>query len=314
MNTKTIPEIAILLCTYNGQAYLNEQLDSIATQTYPYWALWVSDDGSKDDTLSILTKYKSKWSTDRLSIKQGPQKGFATNFLTLSCREDIQAEYYAFCDQDDIWEVDKLQNALRHLETIPANMPALYMSRTLLVDADNHPLGLSPHFHFPPSFIHALTQNMATGNTMIFNHAACLLLREAGKDVSVVAHDWWLYLLVTGVGGKIFSETNPTLRYRQHNNNVVGMKTHWLARMVRLRTLINVCQGKFRAGNDRQLKALLKMNAKLTPQNRQILKKFMKTRNQGLFNRLLGFWQIGIYREPLWSHLGLIIAAIFKKI
>ncbi len=211
MNQSAIPEVAILLCTYNGQRYLSDQLDSVAAQTYPNWVVRVSDDGSQDDTLSILTEYRSKWPNGRLSIAQGPAKGFVANFLSLTCNADIQADYYAFCDQDDVWEADKLQRAVDWLQGVPEGVPALYCSRTQLVDADNNSIGFSPLFSKPPSFANALTQNVASGNTMVFNHAACALLREGGKDVEVVAHDWWLYLLVSGVGGKVFYDTYPSL-------------------------------------------------------------------------------------------------------
>ena len=314
MNRSVIPEVAILLCTYNGQQYLSAQLDSVASQAYPHWFMWVSDDGSQDDTLSILAEYRSKWPNECLSIVHGPRKGFVANFLSLSCRPDIQADYYAFCDQDDIWEANKLQKAVDWLQTVPADVPALYCSRTRLVDADNHGIGCSPLFEKPPCFAHALTQNIASGNTMVFNHAACTLLREAGQAVAVVAHDWWLYLLVTGVGGRVFYDATPTLRYRQHSGNLVGMKTHWLARFLRLRTLRDVWRGAFRAGNDRQMQALQQQRVTLTLGNQVILDRFIVARSRWLCPRLLGFWQIGMYREPLWSHLGLVAAAIFKKI
>jgi len=314
LNRSAIPTVAILLCTYNGQRYLGEQLDSVATQTYPHWRMWASDDGSQDDTPSILTEYRSKWSSGRLSIVQGEAQGFVANFLSLCCRHEIQADYYAFCDQDDVWEADKLRRAIACLQTVPADIPALYGARTRLVDANNHELGLSAPFMRPPGFAHALTQNIASGNTMVFNHAAIALLRDAGSKVTVVAHDWWLYLLVSGAGGRVFYDAYPSVRYRQHGGNLVGMKTHGLARLVRLRTIREVWQGTFRAGNHRQMQALQAMRAKLSPANCVILDRFMLARNRWLVPRLLGFWQSGIYREPLGSHLGLIAAAILKKI
>lgn len=314
MKPSTTPTVAILLCTYNGQRYLRDQLDSVAAQTYPHWVMWASDDGSQDDTLSILAEYRAKWSRERLSVVHGPSKGFVANFLSLTCHADVQADYYAFCDQDDVWETDKLQRAVAWLNTVSAETPALYGARTRLADADNNSLGVSALFRHPPCFTHALTQNIASGNTMAFNHAACTLLRNSGSHVKVVAHDWWLYLLVSGVGGKVMYDAAPTLRYRQHSGNLVGMKTYWLTRLLRLRTLKEVWQGTFRAGNDRQLQALQQQRVTLTPENQVILDRFMVARNRWLFPRLLGFWQVGIYREPLWSHLGLVAAAVFKKI
>jgi glycosyltransferase involved in cell wall biosynthesis len=115
---------------YNqGQHYLAEQLDSFSTQSYTNWELWASDDGSKDQTLEILEEYRQKWPTGRLSIYFGPAKGYAANFLQLTCNAGIKADFYAYSDQDDIWEKDKLERALRWLESIPENIPALYCSR-----------------------------------------------------------------------------------------------------------------------------------------------------------------------------------------
>ncbi|WGZ93715.1 MAG: glycosyltransferase family 2 protein [Candidatus Thiothrix putei] len=314
MNPSTTPTVAILLCTYNGQRYLRDQLDSVAAQTYPHWVMWASDDGSQDDTLSILAEYRAKWSQERLSVVHGPSSGFAANFLSLACNPSIQADYYAFCDQDDIWDSDKLQRAVNWLSSVPANIPALYGSRMHLVDENNIGVSLSPLFTRQPCFVHSLTQNFANGNTMVFNHAACNLLRTVGHSVTAVAHDWWLYLLVAGAGGNVFYDSRAYLRYRQHSTNLIGMETHWLTRMLRLQTVRAVWQGKFRNGNDGQLRSLMCNRGILAPRNQQLLDKFFRARSRWLLPRLLGFWQVGIYREPLWSHLGLIAAALLKKI
>lgn len=311
LNRSVIPKVAVLLCTYNGQRYLSDQLDSVAAQTYPNWVIWVSDDGSQDNTLSILAEYRSKCSNGRLSIVQGPRRGFVANFLSLSCRDDIHAEYYAFCDQDDVWEGDKLQRALDWLQSIHEDIPALYCSRTRLVDANNNSIGFSPLFSKPPVFANALTQNVASGNTMVFNHAARLLLHEAGKDVSVVAHDWWLYLLVTGAGGKVFYDTYPSLRYRQHDANVVGVDLRWSALWLQFRKL---WRGHFREGNGRHIRALRGLRARLTPESWETLNAFAAARDRWLIPRLLGLKQSGVYRQRLSGNLSLIAAAVLKKI
>jgi len=174
--------VAILLCTYHGQHYLPEQLDSFAAQTYENWAVWASDDGSEDDTHSILEDYQSRWDVGRLSIHFGPAEGFAANFLSLTCNANIDADLYAYSDQDDVWEADKLARAVQWLESVPAEVPALYCSRTRLVDANNNEVGVSPLFAKAPSFANALMQNIGGGNTMVFNNAARNLLREAGEN------------------------------------------------------------------------------------------------------------------------------------
>ena len=94
--------VVILLATYNGQDYLEDQLKSFEAQTHPNWTLFSSDDGSSDETLSILKKYQSKWTNTHDMLLLGPQKGFAANFLSLVYKPEINSEFYAYADQDDI--------------------------------------------------------------------------------------------------------------------------------------------------------------------------------------------------------------------
>lgn len=305
------PKVAILLCTYHGQHYLAEQLDSFKAQSHSNWEVWASDDGSKDDTHAILEVYRQKWPASRLSIHFGPAEGFAANFLSLTCKASIEADYYAFSDQDDVWEVDKLERAVRWLETTPHNIPALYCSRTRLVDADNNEIGLSPLFSKTPSFANALMQNIGGGNTMVFNNAARALLREAGEDTPVITHDWWAYMVVTGCGGKVFYDSYPSLRYRQHDGNLVGMNATWDARFKRI---LMLWEGCFRNWNDSNIACLRKLQHKLTPENRETLERFANARQMSLIPRLIHLKRSGIYRQTLFGNLGLIAAAIFGKI
>lgn len=305
------PTIAILLCTYQGQQYLAEQLDSFQAQSYAHWEVWASDDGSEDDTYSILEAYHQKWPAGRLSIHLGPAKGFAANFLSLTCKESIEADYYAYSDQDDVWESDKLERAVLWLKTVSTNIPALYCSRTRLVDAENNEIGLSPLFSKPPSFANALMQNISGGNTMVFNNAARALLCEAGEDTPVITHDWWAYMVITGCGGKVFYDSYPSLRYRQHDGNLVGINSTWAARFVRMRMFWD---GRFKHWHDSNIAGLRKLQHKLTPENRETLKRFSNARQMSLIPRLIQLKRSGIYRQTLLGNLGLIAAAIFRKI
>ena len=308
--THVLPKVAILLCTYNGQHYLSEQLDSFQTQSHANWEVWASDDGSEDDTQAILEAYQQKWPPGRLSIHSGPAQGFAANFLSLTCKASIEADHYAYSDQDDFWEADKLERAVRWLETVPPNIPALYCSRTRLVDAENKEIGLSPLFSKPPSFANALMQNIGGGNTMVFNNAARALVREAAEDMSVITHDWWAYMLVIGCGGHVFYDSYPSLRYRQHGGNLVGMNVTWAARLKRIGMLL---EGRFRKWNDNNITSLRKLQHKLTPENRETLERFANARRMGLIPRLIHLKRSGIYRQTLYGNLGLIVAAIFGK-
>ena len=191
------PKVAILLCTYQGQHYLEEQRMSFQAQSHRHWVLHVSDDGSSDDTHHILQRYQALLGADRMSIKEGPLQGFASNFLAPTTDLYAKSDYYAYSDQDDVWEADKLERALAWLQTIAPSVPALYCSRTRVVDARDVSIGLSPLFEKPPCFASALVQNIGGGNTMVFNEAARQLIAQTTDANQLVSHDWWAYLLVS---------------------------------------------------------------------------------------------------------------------
>lgn len=304
-------KVAILLCTFNGQEYLSEQLESFASQAYLHWEVWASDDGSNDGTLTVLESFQKKWGKDRLRIQSGPKKGFATNFLSLTCDTAIQASYYAYSDQDDVWEANKISRAVEWLSKIPAHVPALYCSRTRLVDADNNEVGLSPIFTRRPSFSNALVQNIGGGNTMVFNDAARKLLCEAGDDIEVVAHDRWVYLVVTACGGMVFHDTYPTIRYRQHGENLMGSNISLNAKLVRLRLLV---KGSFKKWNDQYVQALQHIRPRLTSENIRILDDFGHVRNSWLLPRLIGILRCRVYRQSLLGNIGLLLAVLLKRI
>lgn len=309
-DSKSGPHVAILLCTFHGQKYLAEQLESFAAQTYSQWAVWASDDKSSDDTRTILESYVAKWGVERLSICLGPSKGFAANFLSLTCNAEIGADYYAYSDQDDVWEADKLARAVAYLQSVQAGAPAVYCSRTRLVDADNKQIGLSPLFSKPPSFANALMQNIGGGNTMVFNKAARELLRLAGKDVNVISHDWWIYLVVMGCGGQVYYDPCPSLRYRQHCSNLIGANVSLGSRIARIAML---WRGRFRDLNTRHFQALDRISQQLTSANKIILNEFRAARDKSLLPRVFGFLRAGIHRQTLMGNIGLVVATLFKK-
>ena len=148
-------ELAILMGTYEGKKYFGQQLESIIAQSYKGWKLWVSDDSASNEMREVLGLYREPLS-GRLSYAAGPRDGVVANYLSLACRPDIVARYYAFADQDDIWDQDKLERALDWLRTISDDQPALYCSRVRLVDEKGAPVGVSPLFAKAPAFSNAL--------------------------------------------------------------------------------------------------------------------------------------------------------------
>jgi glycosyltransferase involved in cell wall biosynthesis len=206
--------VTILLCTFNGERFLAHRLDSLERQTFKNWKLIASDDGSSDQTKSILHAFRKSFAPGKVKIIDGPRRGAPANFLFLACGKNLASDYYAFCDQDDVWEADKLARAIGVLEQTGLGVPALYGSRTSLIDETGKTTGFSPLFPKTPTFRSALVQSIAGGNTMVFNQKACELLAFCGADINVPSHDWWLYQVTSACGGCVHYDAYPSVRYR----------------------------------------------------------------------------------------------------
>ena len=305
------PLVAILLCTYNGARFLAEQLDSLESQIHQNWIVIASDDGSTDQTLEILQQYQNKWPSGKLTIRSGPQKGFCQNFLSLACDPEIKADYYAFCDQDDVWLPAKLEVALANtIANESVDVPSLYCGRTKYVTKNLKPCGMSPLFVFPPSFRNALVQSIAGGNTMVFNLASKNLIEKVGA-VDVPSHDWWLYQLVSGVEGIVFYDKVPQLLYRQHDFALVGGNNSFPAKMERVWMLL---QGRFQKWNTQNIYALKLVNHLLVKNHQEILKMFELLRGAGIKDRFRLMEVCGLYRQTRRGTFSLFLANLINKI
>jgi len=218
--TTPTPRIAILLSTYNGARFLPEQLGSFLAQTERDWILLWRDDGSVDTTLGIMEAFAADIGSDRCRRIDTPGRlGVAGNFYALIQAAQKLALPVAFSDQDDVWLPEKLSRALSALGTETG--PAMYCSRQMLVDDELVPIGVSAPVTRPPSFAAALTQNIATGCTVVLDPAAVSLV-AASIPPKGPLHDWWSYLIVTGAGGRVIVDPEPTMLYRQHAANLIG--------------------------------------------------------------------------------------------
>lgn len=303
------PRVAILLGCYNGAEHLDEQLTSLAAQTYANWVLLVSDDGSRDASAAIVEAFAARVGPERVKLRRGPGKGFLANFLTMACDPGFEADYFAFCDQDDVWEPEKLARGLRAIEHA-GDRPALYCSRTRLTDKAGQGIGFSPLFKRPPCFRNALVQSLAGGNTMLFNGAARQLLVAVGADVVVPSHDWWLYLLVTGADGLVVYDEWASVRYRQHAANLVGGNVGLKARLNRLGRLL---EGRFGAWNSQHCAALMPHLGLLAAHNRELFQLFCQARADGVFGRLTRILRAGLFRQTPIGNLGLYVAVLLNK-
>ena len=301
------------MSTYNGEKFLADQLDSIQNQTHQNWRIIISDDCSVDNTLSIVKKYQEKWGFDRLEIRKGPQQGFSQNFLSIACDENIRADLYAFCDQDDVWFADKLSRAVAYFNdssTPESTLPRVYCTRTKIVDEQLNIIGLSPLFMLPRSFRNALVQSIAGGNTMVFNQITKELFEKTGMQ-KIVSHDWWLYQIAKGAGGVVFYDTEPSLLYRQHANSIIGANTSFRARVGRITYVLN---GRFKEWNDINLDALSNVQHLFTKDSQDILDIYKRFRGAHFKDRIRLLEVCGLYRQTWQDTLTLWIATILNRI
>ncbi len=119
--------VAILLATKDGSCFLSEQLRSYDHQTHKDWSLHVSDDGSSDETRATVRKFAQE-AARTVCLRDGPKKGYWQNFMSLARDRNLEADCFAFSDQDDVWYADKLERALSYLENVPQNVPVMYCS------------------------------------------------------------------------------------------------------------------------------------------------------------------------------------------
>ena len=304
--------VAVILGYFNGQFYIQEQLQSILHQNHSAVHIYLFDDKSKVRFLLDGLRL-NRGALSKISVGvRCHHVGFAANFLNALANVPDDFEYFAFSDQDDFWYADKLEKAIAAIEKSSSKKPVLYCARTEIADATcEHTLGYSPRFNKPPSFANALVQNIGGGNTMVFNRAARDLIIKAAVNANVVSHDWWCYQVVTGAGGHVIYDPEPCLKYRQHDRNLVGINTGWRARFVRIRGLL---RGRFRGWNDINLAALSAHRHLLTKCNQRVLDDFVEARQSSLIKRLFLFKRSGIYRQTLFDNLGLLLGVFLNKV
>lgn len=224
--------IAILMSTYNGARYIGEQIDSILNQTFTDWKLYIRDDGSKDETCSILKEYNSKF-PDKVHIVDDITSNLGAGESFMHLLKVVEADYYMFSDQDDVWmptKIEKTYNKLLEMENEYGKKTGIGVFTDLTV-VNSHLEAIMPslwkgdnrHPEYVRDFYLQWTNRHASyGCTQMFNHAAKQLVLPYRQFEGVMgAHDNWLeYILIKK--GKYDYLDEPTILYRQHESNVIG--------------------------------------------------------------------------------------------
>lgn len=213
-------DLAIILCTKNGEKFLKDQLESIANQTFKEFDLYIKDNNSSDSTFKVIDNFIDNHKDINVFVMKGDNLHYANSYVKLLMDLNKNYKYYAFCDQDDIWDINHLQRGVNSIKF--AKVPKLICSRTLLINSNNNTIGMSPYFRKPLKFQNALVQSIAGANTMIFNKKAANLLMNVNYNDHIVSHDWLLYIIITAYDGDINYFSSPSVRYRQHKKNTIG--------------------------------------------------------------------------------------------
>ncbi len=227
-------KVLVLMASYNGGKYIDQQIESLFAQEGVEVELLVRDDGSSDDTCARLDAWAEKTNTRWYT---GPHLNVQFGFYDLMVKAmESDAKYYAFCDQDDVWDMDKLSAGVALLQTVAEGQPGLYYCGQRLVDANlNHLSDHSLNRHRSPHARFVL--NDMAGCTAVFNRAL-LEKMTAYRPAYIRMHDVWMTKVCLGLGGQIFPDPDTHMAYRQHGNNVIGLSGGLKSKLRRAKMII----------------------------------------------------------------------------
>lgn len=222
--------VAILLATYNGEKFIAEQLDSLLNQTYQDFICFIHDDGSKDNTVQICQVYEQKYPARFKILNYGPTGGAKNNFLSLM--KHSEADYIMFCDQDDVWLPNKIEEMLSAVKNV--NEDFLAFSDLKIVDEQLNVLSESfyENTHVAIDKIdykNALIKGFIPGCTMMASRGLVQKSLQYSNSNNIKMHDWWLVLIALLTDTKLVYVNKPLGLYRQHSGNTIGAKDQAVA-------------------------------------------------------------------------------------
>ncbi len=303
-----VSDCAIILCTKNGEKFLQEQLDSLEAQTH-HFDLYINDDGSNDQTYKIIKNFQKR-SKYQIHYTRNIYNSAPMNFLKTLKKIERRYDLYFFCDQDDIWEKNKIEISKIRLASLDQKIPSLFCTSTLIINQMSDVIDSSKIFEKEPCFSNALVQSIAGGNTMCFNHQTRNLLDKIINLDSVVSHDWIAYMLVSALGGKVIYSSDSLVKYRKHKKNLIGPNKSIKEMYSRIYQLF---QGRMREWTKKNL--LILNEFKLPNKSQEILNQFEnKAHNGNFFERVNFIVNSNVFRQTYLSNVALHFAIFFKKI
>lgn len=300
--------VKIIMAAYNGEKYLREQMDSLLGQTYPFIQIEVCDDGSHDGTCDIIREYEKNDS--RVSLHRNEEnKGYVKNFLEAVQRSE--EPYVMLCDQDDIWNPDKVEITLRAMKEEEKQYPQKpILVYTDAVNYDSETQKTTGCFHENSHLdtkkvdtAHLFMENKVIGCTVMVNHRIVSYLKELPEQIRV--HDWWLALICSHFGRIVYLR-EPTLLYRQHSGNLIGGSSYGSyvkQRLASVQRQREVLQASYRQGD-----AFLRLYGdEMSETQREIAEKFAGMSDAGWWSRRRYMLKYGFTKSGFVRNLGLFL-------
>ena len=262
------PSVLIMMSTYNGEKYVSEQIESILAQQHVDITLAIRDDGSNDTTLHILTDYAAKH--QNISVTAGDNIGYAASFWTLLMQADTSYDYYAFADQDDLWDANKIAAAIFAIKKTD-NPLTLYTSALRVVDENLNEQYINTFPRLKPTLGSAITRPRLSGCTMVFSNSLlrlCQTIDIRKADGRCLAHDVAVYLSTLACGGKVIFSKRSYIRLRRHAKTVTG---HGKSVFKRAATVLDVFFTRRKEATKQAQFLLTHYDEQLTDESRAIL-------------------------------------------
>ncbi len=314
MNAKLAnKKVAVILGFYNGNDFINAQINSILNQKFKNIDIFIFDDNSKRKLECKQLKINNNKKTKIKITKRKENLGYAKNFLLGLEEVGEEYDFYAFSDQDDIWEKDKIARGIEALISNSSKFPKLYCSRTSYYNSEcTKEIGASNIHPKKPTFANALLQNIAGGNTILMNNLARQIVIKTVKAEKFISHDWWCYQIISGAGGEVIFDKNKTVRYRQHKSNLIGKNNGFEDIKSRI---VEFLLGKVKTWSDVNLKNLSNFRYLLTNENNEILENFLRARSsKNILKKLNYYLKAGVFRQSNKESLIFIIGLIFNMV
>jgi glycosyltransferase involved in cell wall biosynthesis len=266
-----IANVEILMSTFNGEKFLRQQMDSVLAQKGDFnLKISVRDDGSTDSTCDILKEYQKD-----INVTFGENIGVNASIMELVKASEQDFDYFAFCDQDDIWYDFRINEAVAALSAFEKDEPALWSCMEELTNESLIPYGLMPYPKYLGDFYNAIIQNKTAGHTQVFNKALRDMYIYYPADKMYV-YDWVLYILASEFGTVCYCD-RVCGQYRQHGANSIGYEINPVSQIRRrLKRLLN---GDFKHIATQLCYIFEIYENKLPKEHREELYRFLKNRN-----------------------------------